>query len=368
MGNETGQSTTERRSFDEKRAEQFAARMIGALNEGGLCLMTSLGHRTGLFDTVEKMGPATSAQIAGRADLDERYVREWLDALTVAGVVEHDPDERTYHLPAEHAAFLTRSAGADNIAAFSQWIPVLAEVEDEVAECFRAGGGVSYGAYGRFHEVMAEESALTLDSLLEDEILGLVPGIKERLKEGIRVLDLGCGRGQALLMMAESYPDSTFTGIDLSGEVVEHARAEADERGLSNVQFIQEDLADFEEKAEPNSFEFITTFDAVHDQPCPKALLRGIEMSLTENGYYLAQDVHASRNVHENLDHPIGTLLYATSVLHCMTVSLEQGGPGLGTMLGVETIREMLEGAGFRSIEVHTFEEDIQNCYFVCQP
>lgn len=119
---------------------------------------------------------------------------------------------------------------------------------------------------------------------------------------------------------------------------------------------------------EPDQYELITTFDAVHDQPRPLALLKGIVKSLTDDGVYLAQDISASRNVENNRDHPIGTILYATSLLHCMTVSLAQGGPGLGTMWGKEAARELFEEAGFQEIEVHEFEEDIQNCYFACRP
>jgi hypothetical protein len=132
--------------MDQARAEEFAERMVGVLNEGAIALMTSIGHRTGLFDAMARLPPSTSEEIASAAGLNERYVREWLGAMVVGGIVEHDPEEGTYRLPQEHAAFLTRSASPDNIAAFAQYIPLLGSVEDGIVESFKNGGGVPYSA------------------------------------------------------------------------------------------------------------------------------------------------------------------------------------------------------------------------------
>src|SRR5213593_715939 len=129
-------------SFDPKKAEAFAGRMTGALNDGALCLMASIGHRTGLFDAMRDRTPQTSAEIASRAGLNERYVREWLGAMVTSGVVGVDPESLRYHLPPEHAAFLTRAAAADNLAVFAQYLPLLGNVEDDIVECFKNGGGV----------------------------------------------------------------------------------------------------------------------------------------------------------------------------------------------------------------------------------
>lgn len=184
--------------FSTTKADAFAERLVDMLNQGAVCLMTSIGHRTGLFDRMAETGPADSTRLAHSAGLNERYVREWLNALTVAAVVEYDPHSGAYALPAEHAAYLTRAAAADNIAVFAQYIPLLGTVEDAVIDCFYHGGGVPYERFGRFHEVMAEDSGQSVLSSLFDHILPLVPGLKERLAAGIEVLDLGCGRGRAL--------------------------------------------------------------------------------------------------------------------------------------------------------------------------
>jgi 2-polyprenyl-3-methyl-5-hydroxy-6-metoxy-1,4-benzoquinol methylase len=353
------------KEINQAQAEAFAEKMLGMLNSGALALMTSIGHRTGLFDTMANLPPSTSAQIATAAGLHERYVREWLGAMVTAGVVEVDPATTRFVLPAEHAAFLTRAAAADNIAVFAQYIALLGSVEDDIVACFKQGGGVPYEKFPRFHAVMAEDSGQSVLSSLESHVLPLVPGLTDRLATGIRMLDVGCGSGRILNRLAALYPNSRFTGMDLSQEAIESARADAAQQGLRNIEFVTVDLSDFDNTAEPEAFDFITTFDAVHDQARPLSVLRGIHRALKPNGVYLMQDIKGSTQVHNNIAHPIGTFLYTVSCMHCMTVSLAQGGEGLGAMWGEEQTRQYLQNAGFRSIETHQLAHDIQNNWYV---
>lgn len=357
--------TARKTHYDTGRAQAFAGRFLNALNEGALCLMVSIGHRTGLFDTLRGRAPATSAEIAAAAGLQERYVREWLGALVTAGVMEFDPATQHYWLPDEHAASLTRAAAADNMAVFAQYIGVLGSVEDDIVACFRNGGGVPYERYPRFHEVMAEDSGQSVLSSLDSHILPLVPGLAARLERGIEVLDLGCGRGRILLYLAAQYPRSRFTGIDLSAEATGYARAEAARQGLDNVSFVARDLSDYDATAEDERYDFITTFDAVHDQARPLNLLKGIRRALRSDGVYLMQDISGTSHVHTDCEHPIGTFLYTISCMHCMSVSLAQGGEGLGAMWGEEKTRDYLARAGFASVETHKLAHDIQNNWYV---
>ena len=352
-------------TYDETRADAFAERMLEMLNSGSLMVLTSVGHRTGLFDALAEHGPATSLELADAAKLNERYVREWLAGMTTGRIVELDPESGKFALPREHAAWLTRAASPDNLAVEAQWITTLSTVEDDVVECFSRGGGVPYERYARFHEVMAEESAQTVLSVLFSHIVPLVPGMTEGLDAGASLLDLGCGRGSALVMLAERFPKSTFQGYDLSPDAIEYARARATERGLDNVRFDIRDLSTFDSDAEPETFAYVTTFDAVHDQARPLAMLRGIRRTLKPGGVYLMQDIQGSSHVQENVDHPGGTLLYMISCMHCMTVSLAQGGDGLGAMWGEQKARELLAEAGFGSVEVHLLDHDPFNAYFV---
>jgi ubiquinone/menaquinone biosynthesis C-methylase UbiE len=354
-----------RTQFDQAKAEAFSGRVLTALNNGALCLMVSIGHRTGLFDSMSKSPPARSEEIATRAGLNERYVREWLGAMVTGGVVDFDPASSCYSLPAEHAAFLTRAAAADNMAVFGQYIAVLGIVEDDIVECFRNGGGVPYEKFPRFHEVMAEDSGQSALSSLDSHILPLAPGLTERLAKGIRVLDLGCGRGRILTKLAELFPRSRFVGMDLSREATGHARKEAAKTGLKNIEFVAADLSAFDTTAEPEAFDFVTTFDAIHDQARPLNVLKGIHRTLKSDGVYLMQDISGTSHVHKDIEHPIGTFLYTISCMHCMTVSLAQGGEGLGAMWGEEKTREYLQKAGFRSISTHRLAHDIQNNWYV---
>lgn len=356
---------TEKTNFDQAKADAFAGDLLATLNHGALCLMMSVGHRTGLFDTLSKMAPATSAEIAARAGLNERYVREWLGAMVTAQVIDVTPDTMQFSLPAEHAAFLVRAAAADNLAVFAQYIPVLGQVEDDIVECFRRGGGVPYSRFTRFHEVMAEDSGQSVLSSLESHIIPLVPGLHERLSQGTNMLDVGCGRGRILNKLALLYPASRFVGMDLSQEAVAFAQREASAAGCGNIEFRAVDLSDFDRTAEVAAFDFITTFDAIHDQGKPLNVLKGIHRSLRPDGVYLMQDISGTSHVHKDIEHPIGTLLYTVSCMHCMTVSLAQGGEGLGAMWGEEKTREYLQKAGFRSVTTHRLAHDIQNNWYV---
>jgi 2-polyprenyl-3-methyl-5-hydroxy-6-metoxy-1,4-benzoquinol methylase len=350
---------------DPTRAAAFAGELMSTLNHGALCLMISVGHRTGLFDVLSHLPPATSREIAAKARLDERYVREWLGAMVAARVVDVDPATLQFSLPAEHAASLTRAAAADNIAVFAQYIAVMGAVEDDIVECFRNGGGVPYSSFTRFHEVMAEDSGQSVMSSLETHILPLVPGLTDRLSKGLRMLDVGCGRGRILNRLAALYPASRFVGIDLSNEAVAYARSAAERDGTRNAEFVAADLSDFDRTAELEGFDFVTTFDAIHDQAKPLNVLKGIHRALKPDGVYLMQDIGGSSHVHKNIEHPFGTFLYTISCMHCMTVSLAQGGEGLGAMWGEEKTREYLQKAGFRSVTTHRLAHDIQNNWYV---
>jgi 2-polyprenyl-3-methyl-5-hydroxy-6-metoxy-1,4-benzoquinol methylase len=348
--------------LDQAKSEAFAERMIGTLNDAALALMTSIGHRTGLFDVMASLPPSTSQQIVDAANLDERYVREWIGAMVVGRIVEDYPEDGAYHLPQEHAAWLTRAASPDNIAVTAQLIPLMGSVEDGIVESFEHGGGLPYSAFPRFHEVMAEDSGQTVVAALEDHILPLVPGLVEHLEKGIDVLDVGCGSGKAMNLLARAFPSSRFVGYDFSDEAIARARAEAQEHATTNVRFEVKDAAKLDERA---SYDLITTFDAVHDQADPAAVLKGIAEALKDDGVYLMQDIAGSSHVHKNMDHPIGPLLYAISTTHCVTVSLSQGGEGLGTMWGEEKAREMLKEAGFTKVQVEQLPHDFVNSYYI---
>lgn len=358
--------TIDRRALDEAKVEAFTERMVGYLNGGAMALMMSIGHRARLFDRLASLPPSTSDEVAEETGLQERYVREWLGAVVTGGLVDYDATTQRYSLPPEHAACLTRAAGADNISNTAQFIAVLGGVETEILDCFERGGGVPYTSFERFHDVMAEESQGTVVAALEDVILPLVPGIQARLEKGIRVLDIGCGSGRAMLHLARRYPASQFCGFDFSKEAIERARAQAKLEGTSNVRF---EVRDVTAPLDAECFDLVTAFDAIHDQAHPDRVLANIRRALAKDGTFLMQDIRASSHLHHNLENPIAPFLYTISCMHCMTVSLaSEGGAGLGTCWGEELAVSMLEDAGFRETVVHKPEHDLMNNFYVSKP
>jgi SAM-dependent methyltransferase len=351
-------------ALDEAALEAFADRMIVVLNDASTALMISIGHQTGLFGALHGTGPATSAQVAGAGGLDERYVREWLNAMTTARFVFYDPESRTYHLPREHAAWLVEGAGPDNLARPMRFLPLLAEVEQGIVRCFREGGGLSYADYPRFHAVMGEDSAAVVDATLLNRTLPLVEGLDARLRAGIDVADIGCGSGHAINVLARAYPASRLTGFDFSEEAVAAGRAEAKAWGLTNATFEHCDVATLDR---PDAFDVITAFDTIHDQAHPAGVLATIARALRPGGTFLMVDIRAASAVEDNLDLPWAPFLYTVSTMHCMTVSLGLDGDGLGTVWGEQVATRMLREAGFTDVAIHTVEGDAFNNYYVAR-
>ncbi|ABX13353.1 class I SAM-dependent methyltransferase [Nitrosopumilus maritimus] len=341
----------------------FEDEMLDVMNKAAIALLLSVGHRTKLFDAMSKLEPSTSQEIATAANLNERYVREWLGGLVTSKIIDYDPESQKYSLSKEKAEFLTRD-GEYNFASSMQWIPALAYVEDHIVDCFEKGGGVSYEMFNRFHTVMAEESQQTVLPALVKEILPLIPTY-EKLHSGLKVLDVGCGSGRAINLMAKSFPNSHFTGYDFSSEAIQNAKNEAQKLGLSNVTFEKQDAANFDSE---NSFDVITAFDAIHDQANPDKVLENIKKALKPDGIFMMQDIRASSKLENNMNHSLAPYLYTVSCLHCMTVSLALEGKGLGAMWGKELATQMLNEAGFSSVDVKELPHDPINYYYIAKP
>ncbi|KAA1252234.1 class I SAM-dependent methyltransferase [Mycobacterium simiae] len=344
--------------------EEFGNRIVAAIDSAGLALLLSVGHQTGLLDTMAELPPSTSAEIADAAGLNERYVREWLGGVTAAQVVDYDPELATYTLPAYRAAALTRAAGLDNLARVTQFISLLGEVEQQVIDCFRGGGGVPYSEYPRFHTVMAEMSGEVFDATLIDVVLPLVDGLPERLRAGADVADFGCGSGHAVNLMAREFPNSRFVGIDFSEAAVAVGAEEAARLGLDNATFARHDLAHL---GKVEAYDVITAFDSIHDQAQPARVLESINRALRPGGVLLMVDIKASSRLEDNIGVPFSTYLYTTSMMHCMTVSLALDGVGLGTVWGRQLATAMLAEGGFTDVRVAEIDTDPLNNYYIAR-
>jgi ubiquinone/menaquinone biosynthesis C-methylase UbiE len=341
--------------------KQFGAKMVGIYTGAVLTKLIEIGYTVGLFEA-SRAGPATSTELAERAGLKERYVREWLGAMATSGIYRYDAPSQRYELPEEHAALLTGET-AQNAAPMSRMINHFGTHLPKLAACFRAGGGIPYSAYRPvFTQCMDDVWRRIYDQMLIPQFIGRVDGLTDRLRKGIRVLDIGCGTGHAMNLLAREFPRSQVHGYDIGEDAIAAARKEAVAMGISNARF---EFADVAELAAEPKFDLITAFDAIHDQKSPDAVLRGIKRALAADGTFLMVDFKFSSLVEENITNPFAPMYYGISLMHCMPVSLAVGGQGLGTVWGEQTARRMLAEAGFGRVKVQDTPRP-QNYMFVC--
>jgi 2-polyprenyl-3-methyl-5-hydroxy-6-metoxy-1,4-benzoquinol methylase len=347
---------------DPQRTRDFAEHLLGLLTGGALTMLISIGHRTGLFEAVARE-PATSNELAERAGLHERYVREWLGAMATAGIVEYDPVDGRYALPAERAALLT-GATSRNVGPVADSLRTLGAVLPQVERCFTEGGGVPIGEYAAVSTGgLGETWRHVYDEHLVDGFLGPVPGLLERLRAGVRVLDLGCGTGHAVNVMAREFPRSTFDGFDIATAAIAEAEAERDAMRLPNAAFTVADAAELDPG---RPYDVIAAFDAIHDQAAPEAVLRRVYGALAPGGVFVMVDTKFATRLEDNLRNPYAPLSYGISLLFCVPTSVATGGTGLGAMWGQELALEMLAGAGLTDVQVLDSPRP-QNCIYVCR-
>ena len=352
----------------------FPEKLAAILNYSALNLAMAIGYRTGLFDVMDTFdSPRTLKAIADKADLNQRYIEEWLGVMASGGIVElsiGEGGDNRFYLPKRHGDFIARRAGNTNLGVYTQEIPLLTSCAMEaVIEGFATGDGVSYDHYPRFQTFMSQLADAKHRQVLVDRFLPAVDNgrLIGRLQSRIRVCDLGCAEGVALMLMATEFPNSRFVGIDIAQEAIETARREALRQKLDNVEFILADAATLKDNREfKDAFDYVTAFDAVHDQTRPLEVLQGVHHILASGGLFSMVDIAARSNLADNLDHPMGPFLYTVSLMHCMPVGLVNGGPGLGMMWGQEKAVEMLKEAGFETVQVLEIPEDPFNLHFFC--
>ncbi len=346
--------TTDMPALDEARVEQFAGRLLATYTEATVTLMIDAASRTGLLDALAA-GEGTSTDVADRAGLVERYVRECLGALVTGGIVEYDPATGRYALPPEHAVCLT-GPGSLNLAPFARLNTLLARHIDGVTRAFREGGGVPYEAFRpEFTDMMDTLSRGLLDEQLIAGILPATGDLPARLAVGTRVADIGCGTGHAVNLMARAHPRSSFVGYDLAPDAITRARAEAAEWGLVNASF---DVQDVRQLPTDPPLGAVFAFDAIHDQADPAGVLARVHAALEPGGVFVMLDVKAASALEDNVGNPFAPWIYGVSTLHCLTVSLAQGGAGLGTAWGEQLAQQMLAEAGFVDLTVHDVPDD----------
>ncbi|WP_069467259.1 class I SAM-dependent methyltransferase [Actinacidiphila rubida] len=314
----------------------------GAAAMAGLC--TSLGDRLGLYTAMAGAGPLTSAQLADRTGLSERYVREWLAAQVAGSYVDHDHANDTYELPPAHAAVLADPDVPTYAAGMFTMLQALYGTEDVLMDAFRTGEGVGWGEHApALFEGTAKFFRPGYAASLVPEWLASMDGVVEKLRGGAKVADVGCGFGHSTMLMAKAFPRSHFHGFDFHRPSIEAARGLAAEQGVSDrVEFDVATAQDFP----GDGFDLITFFDCLHDMSDPGAALRQAEHALADGGQCMLVEPNASADVEENV-HPIGRGLTSASVAVCLPSALAQHGPqALGNHAGEEPMRRIADSAG----------------------
>lgn len=336
-------------------------RLMSHLNGYSAVTLLSLGHRSGLLRAL-LAGGGTSAELARRAGTHERSTEEWLAGMAAAGYARHDHGEFAF-VEGQDAVFRPGLLPFD--------VTVLLEVKDkfatllgQIADSMRDGKGVPYAAYQpEFAAAQDRLNAPLYEQFLVEDFLASVSGAVELLDAGAHVVDIGCGGGQALVVLAARFPRSTFTGYDIDQTALRIGRDRASELGLDNVQFEWGDAAELDLR---HSVDLVLAVDAIHDQARPEDVLRRVARSLKRTGAFVMVEPLAAGDVDTDTGRPMATMAYTSSLGHCVQVSLAAGGPGLGSMWGRAKAIPMLEAAGFR--EVSVYESPSDNAVYTARP
>lgn len=351
-------------TIDAAKAEAFAEKVLTDVAGANACYLGAIGDALGLFSDLAKHGPATSAELAGRAHIDERYAREWLAGMHAAGYVERDTSGR-YVLPAEHVPVLAEEGGASFLAPAFRDLVERGLTFDALASACRHGGGIPVRDFPDVtRETLARITAPWFENALVQEWIPLMPAVADRMQRGGRVADVGCGRGLAVIRMAQAFPTAQFVGYDqYEPDLAFAARAAHDARVSDRVTFTALDAA----RGLPDTFEVVTTFDVLHDAADPAAILRSIHAALTDDGRYVCVDINCQEKPEDNVG-PFATIKYGYSFGQCLTVSLAEGGAGLGTCgLAEPVLRRLAHGAGFTDMRTVPVDDPF-NCVYELKP
>jgi len=320
-----------------------------------------IGEQLGLFVALDESGPVTSEEFATVTGLHERWVREWLNAVSAAELAFHD-DGRFALTPEAAAALADVEHPAAMIGVFGP--PITHREVDRTIEAFRTGVGMTWNEHGEHTcHFQAAMGAAGQQAWLVPVILDSFEGLTESLAAGISVVDVGCGAGVAASAIAAAFPASTVIGLDPSGHAIEAAAVRAAENGLDNLSFRS---GTFDDLAAMEPVDLLLTLDVLHDLPRPGEAVRAARESLAEDGRWVVADIKTRGGLEDNRKIPVLPLMYSMSILYCMSSAMsEPGGAGLGTLgLTEDVLGQLADAAGFRSCESRMFDIDPLNRYF----
>ena len=335
-------------TIDPTKTEAFLGKVLGDTSGMTVTVMAAIGDRLNLFKNLAH-GPATVAQLANSAGLNERYVQEWLGVIVSAGYVEYDPVSGLFTLPPEYIPILAQENGAFFFGGIHQMLIGMIGPYNQLVSSFQHGGGVAQSAYDdNLWDGMERFTSGWFENLLLPVWIPAMPEVQAKLEQGVEVADVGCGRGRALVKLAQQYPNSHYTGYDVFQPSLDRAKANAQAAGVADrIHFQQLDAS----QGLPGQYDVITTFDVVHDAVNPRGLLRAIHHALRPDGTYVCLEINGADTLEGNAG-PLGAFFYGLSVLYCMTTSLHGHGEGLGTVgMHEAKVHELGAEAGFSNIK-----------------
>jgi SAM-dependent methyltransferase len=307
--------------------------------------LVRIGMALGLYKTLLAEGPLTSAELAEKTGLAERYVREWLSHHAASDYVTYDPQTQTFALSPEQAAVLADEDSPVYLADAFDAAAAYIENQPKVQEAFRTGGGVGWGNQsGCLFCAVARFFRPGYKANIVENWLPALDGVVEKLERGARVADVGCGHGYSTVMMAAAFPNSEFVGFDFHEASVADARRHAKAHGApDNVRFEVSPA-----KTYPGTgYDLVTFFDCLHDMGDPAGAARHVHQSLRPDGRWMIVEPFAHDSLEDNLN-PVGRLYYAASTLVCVPASLDQEvGTALGAQAGEKRLREVVTSGGF---------------------
>lgn len=340
---------------DAQDVEAFAGNLFMASLATMELANVELGLRLGLYDALAGADPMTSAALALQAGIVERYAREWLEQQAVAGVVlVDDPtlpaDERRFTLPNGHAHVLLDDDSEASMKACVGMVPLLAKALDLMTTEFRQGVGVAFGDF-ELHGIQEAFTRPVFVNHLTQTWLPALTEVHARLVAGeaVRIAEVGCGTGVAAITIAQAYSGAVVDGYDLDEASVTAAREAATAAGVQDrVQFHLMDAAD---PGIAGDYDLVMAIEMLHDVPDPVGVLRTMRKLAGAEGVVLIAD----ERTEERFTVPTNEMerfFYAFSTLHCLAVSMQDGGAGTGTVLRADTLRSYAADAGFVEVSI----------------
>ena len=333
-------------ALDSEKMREQLLHIAGMMTGAHVATLIILGIRLGLYHALAGAGPVTSDELAQRTGLHERWLREWLQGQVAGGVLDYQGEGR-YELSPETAILLADEDGMAYLGHNFDALPHLMALIDPLQDSFRTGIGLSWSDRDAETVVSTERVFRNwYQQALVPVALPAIDGVTAMLDAGGKAADVGCGTGIALIEMAKAYPASSFHGYDISQNALDRAEQNKSEAGVENLTFHN---IDGDPMPGDGSFDFITTFDCLHDMTRPAEAVAAIRAAIKPDGVWLIADINSAPTFEENLPNPLAPMFYALSVLSCMSSGLsEPGGAGLGTVgLPEPKMRELVQGAGF---------------------